>query len=104
MTCRLGRLVAVSTLLTGCAGSQEPPATQHLIDLLAPYREECCLNSAQASVAGVRLKAPQGQVGRPEDAGPSRGVRQFPTADKWRFDTSRRRDSWRMREGDLALP
>ena len=29
--------------------------------------------------------------------------REFPTADTWRFDTSRRRDSWRMREGDQAL-
>ena len=31
---RLGRLLAVSTLLTGCAGGPEPPATQHLIDML----------------------------------------------------------------------
>ena len=34
MTRRLRRLLAVSTLLTGCVGVQEPPATQHLIDLL----------------------------------------------------------------------
>ena len=33
MTCRLGRLLAVSTLLTGCAGGPEPPATQQLIDI-----------------------------------------------------------------------
>jgi arylsulfatase A-like enzyme len=34
MTRRLGQLVAVSMLLTGCAGRLEPPATQRLVDLL----------------------------------------------------------------------
>ena len=34
MTCRLGRLLAVSALLTACAGGLEPPATQQLIDIL----------------------------------------------------------------------
>ena len=35
MTRRPGRLLAVSTLLlTGCAGSPAPPATQHLVDIL----------------------------------------------------------------------
>ena len=34
MTRRLGRFLAVSMLLTGCAGRPAPPATQRLVDLL----------------------------------------------------------------------